>query len=417
MPGLKPIVQLGDDVDSLLLEESRQAARLVIPFLLPTLALEWVVLGRATQLLSVRLTLAGVLAAAIVRWLVLSVLARGDATVRVSPRRKAAFTGSAWLLSAAFGALYVAAGPVANTTQLLTITIIATAVCTLAILSAGVSLFAYVGYVVIHLLSLAVVLLVHRDSASIPLLPPMVLFFMVALTVIAKRNNASMRQKTELAMKVRDFALRDGLTGLRNRAFAELVVGQRASQLEEQWQSQGRRKGPAPRSLALLLVDLDHFKSINDKYGHAVGDQVLVAFGMVARSAVRTGDIVARWGGEEFLVVMEVDDRNAAHVVAERLRQMTATSPVMDGSGRSVEVTCSIGACLFPFDPARPSDLTWRETLEMADASLYQAKSRGRNRTTWSRPDPCFTPRQLLEHERDCEATTAVFRRETRRAA
>jgi diguanylate cyclase (GGDEF)-like protein len=408
----KSIVQLGEDVDALMLDESRQAARLVVPFLVPALALLWVVLGKVTESLPVRAAFGAGLVAALVRWAALRTLARPETRAWAPLGRKALFATSAWLVSAAFAAIHFAAGPAASTAQLLTMVIIATAVCTLAILSAATSLFTYVGYVAINLMSLAIVMARHPDAASIPMLPPMALFFMIALSLIAKRNSESVREKTELAMKVRDFGLRDALTGLRNRAFAEVFTGQRATQLAEQWASRGRRKGSAPRRLALLLVDLDHFKHINDKYGHAVGDQVLVAFGAAARAAVRTGDIVARWGGEEFLVVMEVDDRAAAHAVAERVRQRIASTPVaIDGSDRTVTVTCSIGACLFPFDPARPADLTWQETLEMADASLYKAKARGRNRTAWSRPDPDFAPRQLLESEREGEATTAVFRK------
>jgi len=126
---------------------------------------------------------------------------------------------------------------------------------------------------------------------------------------------------------------------------------------------------------------------------------------------VRAGDIVARWGGEEFLVVMEVDDRYAAHAVAERLRATVASTPMTDASGRTIAVTCSIGATFFPLDPMRADELTWRETLELADGSLYLAKSTGRNRAIWAKPDPDFTPRQLLEQERESDADTLVFRK------
>ena len=412
-----------EGVDALMAGESRRGALLVVPFLLAALAVIAFVLGDATRAVWVRVAFGACTAALVLRYSALRLLSRPDVQLeargwraRLAVRTRA-LTASGWIVSAGFAAIYVSVGSRLSAVQLLMLTVVATAVCALGILSAASSLFKYAGYVSIHLGSLVVVIVRHGDPALVPRLPAMLVFFAAALMLIARRNNASLREKMDLAMKVRDFALRDVLTGLRNRTFAELFTEQRAAQLVEQWQNRGRRKGPAPRSLALLLVDLDHFKHINDKYGHAVGDQVLVAFGMVARSAVRTGDIVARWGGEEFLVVMEVDDRASANVVAERLRQMIAASPVADGSGRSVTVTCSIGACLFPFDPARPADLTWRETLEMADASLYHAKSRGRNRTMWSRPDPDFTPRQLLENERDGEATTAVFRKLTRKAA
>ena len=115
-------------------------------------------------------------------------------------------------------------------------------------------------------------------------------------------------------------------------------------------------------------------------------------------------------------MVMEVDDRETAHGVAERLREAIARTPVA-ASGRSIAVTCSIGACLFPFDPGRVDELTWQETLELANASLYRAKSTGRNRTVWSRPDADFPPRQIIEHEheheheREAEATTLVYKK------
>ena len=126
---------------------------------------------------------------------------------------------------------------------------------------------------------------------------------------------------------------------------------------------------------------------------------------------------MARWGGEEFLIVMEVDDREAAQVVAERVRVAVSKSPVTDTSGRLVDVTCSIGACLFPFDSTRAGDLTWQETMELADASLYRAKSKGRNCTVWSQPDPSMTPRQLLEHQRADDADTLVVRKSSLMAA
>ena len=400
-----------NEVDALMVDESRRAARLVLPFLLPTLYLIWVILGDATRATSVRIAFGACVGLVLVRWGVLATLARQDASPARWAWRARAFAVSAWLVSTGFGAIYVTASPLTSSTQLLLLSMVATVVCALAILSAASSLVTYVGYIAIHLGTLAAVIHLHHDPARVSVLPAMVLFFLAALSVIAQRNNAAVREKTMLSMKVREFGLRDALTGLRNRAFVDVFTEQRAGQIVAQWQNQGRRKPAASKSLALLLVDLDHFKKVNDKHGHAVGDQVLAQFAKVAKSAVRSGDIVARWGGEEFLIVMEVDDRETAHVVAERVRETLARSPVADSSGRSIDVTCSIGACLFPFDPTRAGDLTWQETMELADSSLYRAKSNGRNRTVWAQPDPDFTPRQLLEQERDGDADTLVFRK------
>ncbi len=394
-----------------MVDESRRGARLVVPFLIPTLYLIWAVLGDAAQATAVRAAFAGAASVVLLRWAVLTALSRPSARTAAGPWRDRALTASAWLISVAFGAIYVTAGPHVGAVRLLTLAIIATAVCALAILSAASSLVTYAGYVSIHLGVLASVMHWHREAHRVPLVPGMVAFFVVVLTSIAHKNNVSLREKAALSMKVRDFGLRDALTGLRNRAFVEVFTEQRAGQIVEQWQNQRRRRLAPGRSLALLLVDLDHFKAINDKHGHASGDQVLASFAKVARAAVRSGDIVARWGGEEFLVVMEVEDRSAAHAVAERLREMIASSPMTDTSGRAIDVTCSIGGAFFPFDATRPNDLTWRETMELADGSLYRAKSRGRNRTMWAEPDPDFTPRQLLQQERENDAETLVFRK------
>ena len=407
----------GDDVDALLVDESKRGARLMLPFLLPTIYLIWVVLAEATRATSVRASFGACVVAVLVRWAVLAKISRPAPGVVGGPWRARAFAASAWMVSAGFGAIYVTASPRTSATQLLMLAIVATAVCALAILSAASSLPTYVAYIGIHLATLAAVIHSHHEASSVRLLPAMVLFIVVVLTIVAHRNNTAVREKTMLSMKVRDFGLRDALTGLRNRAFVAVFTEQRANQIVAQWQNQGRRK-PAPgKSLALLLVDLDHFKKVNDKHGHAIGDQVLSRFAKVAQSAVRSGDIVARWGGEEFLIVMEVDDREAAQVVAERVRVAVSKSPVTDTSGRLVDVTCSIGACLFPFDSTRAGDLTWQETMELADASLYRAKSKGRNCTVWSQPDPSMTPRQLLEHQRADDADTLVVRKSSLMAA
>jgi diguanylate cyclase (GGDEF)-like protein len=399
------------DVDVLMVEEARRGAALVLPFLMPTLALIWGIVGQATRVAEVQASFGICAALVAARWATLRWLPRLDVKRGASPWRNRGLTATTWLMSAGFGAIYFAAGPHVDSVQLLTLAIVATAICALAILSAGAGLVTYVGYIAIHLVALAIVIERHADPALTPTVPAMVVFFVVALTLIANKNNASMREKLVLSLRVRDLGLRDPLTGLRNRAFVEIFTEQRASQVVEHWHNRGRRQASAARRLALLLVDLDHFKKVNDKYGHAAGDQVLASFAKTARTVVRAGDIVARWGGEEFLMVMEVADGESAHAVAERLRTTVAATSVSGPGGRPIDVTCSVGACLFPFDTSSPDALTWQETLELADRALYRAKSNGRNRTVWTRPDPDFTARQMLEHERDSEAETLPFRK------
>jgi diguanylate cyclase (GGDEF)-like protein len=128
----------------------------------------------------------------------------------------------------------------------------------------------------------------------------------------------------------------------------------------------------------LLMVDIDHFKAVNDDHGHAFGDSVLVTVAETLRGAVRAGDVLARWGGEEFAVLVESSDEGGLSEAAERLRVLVARSETHLGA-MSKTVFVSVGGTL-----AVPQDTA--ETLfERADAALYKAKNAGRNRTEIAR--------------------------------
>jgi len=166
-------------------------------------------------------------------------------------------------------------------------------------------------------------------------------------------------QLKALNQKLQSLAVTDGLTGLHNhRAFQDY--------LEEQFQTAMRNKQP----LALILMDVDHFKQYNDTYGHQAGDEVLRQVAQILQAHVREGDFVARYGGEEFVVVLPRADLESAVAVAERLRRAVESA---EWSLRPV--TGSFGvAC------ARPDMETRQELIEAADQALYQAKKNGRNR-------------------------------------
>jgi len=156
-------------------------------------------------------------------------------------------------------------------------------------------------------------------------------------------------------------AVTDDLTGLLNRA--EVL-----RRLEEAVARVERYGG----DLALMLVDLDHFKQVNDTYGHQAGDVVLVRAGDILRSQLREADHKGRYGGEEFLVVLPETDREGAQQMGERLRAefaMTTTSH----RGKNIQVTCSIGvACHEP-------GVSAEELLRRADSAMYRAKRAGRD--------------------------------------
>jgi diguanylate cyclase (GGDEF)-like protein len=159
-------------------------------------------------------------------------------------------------------------------------------------------------------------------------------------------------------------ALRDGLTKLFNKRY-----------LMERLDSELKFAQRHETTLSLLMLDIDHFKNVNDTHGHLSGDAVLVELGAVLTNAVRNEDVVARFGGEEFAVVLRAIALDQAIHMAERLRRLVEGT-VVDAGGKHLRATVSIGVAGFPSTPAK----TVEELIEAADQALYRAKRAGRNR-------------------------------------
>jgi diguanylate cyclase (GGDEF)-like protein len=172
---------------------------------------------------------------------------------------------------------------------------------------------------------------------------------------------AMAKERTEL--RHRTAAMVDPLTGIANRR----SFLQDAAQL-------AKRHIANPRPVAVLLIDLDHFKSINDRFGHALGDRVLEIFAESARHSVRASDLLGRLGGEEFAAVLCDTSREKAVVVAERIRESFAHA-TLEVENRPVCATVSIGLV-----HCQEAALDVAELLAQADQALYVAKERGRNR-------------------------------------
>lgn len=164
----------------------------------------------------------------------------------------------------------------------------------------------------------------------------------------------------------RQQATHDELTGLLNRR-AILEVGERFAVL---------RSDVRP-FLSLMLMDVDHFKTVNDTHGHLVGDDVLAAVAERLQDALRSGDLVGRYGGEEFLAVLVGGDHTAANTVASRTLDLVRKSPVVTSDG-PVGITLSIGMSALASDER---DLSG--ALQRADDALYESKRDGRARSTW----------------------------------
>ena len=174
---------------------------------------------------------------------------------------------------------------------------------------------------------------------------------------------ARTRQLEAAYAQIEEASLTDPLTGLRNRRFLEQSIG---ADLELAQRGHG--------DLVVLLVDLDHFKSVNDTHGHAAGDAVLAELAALLVRTFRASDYVVRWGGEEFLIVIRFVDRASAGALAEKLRAAVAAHPFSLPDGTLLRRTCSIGYAAWPLQ-----SLTWEQVIDRADAALYAAKRGGRD--------------------------------------
>jgi len=172
-------------------------------------------------------------------------------------------------------------------------------------------------------------------------------------------------EEQEAARKLYESAVKDGLTQVHNRRYLD-------ERLEQELAYAVRHKS----ALSVLLLDVDHFKSVNDTFGHGVGDAVLRMLAQTVRRLVRTEDLVARYGGEEFCVVARGVPASGAAVLGERLRTTIAEMavPLPD---RVLQVTASIGVATFGGQTPYGSP---EALFEAADAALYRAKETGRNR-------------------------------------
>jgi diguanylate cyclase (GGDEF)-like protein len=131
--------------------------------------------------------------------------------------------------------------------------------------------------------------------------------------------------------------------------------------------------------VVFIMLDIDHFKQVNDQHGHQVGDRVLQQFGDILRAVTRDSDGVARWGGEEFLVVARNAARADAITPVERIRKAVADRVFEFGGGQSIRCTCSLGFSVFPLLPGDTTRFGWEQVVAIADTCLYVAKHNGRN--------------------------------------
>ena len=184
-----------------------------------------------------------------------------------------------------------------------------------------------------------------------------------ANATLEARVEARTHELAEANERLEKLAAQDALTGAYNRRHFRTLAAQATSI--------ARRQG---RPVAVLMIDLDHFKGINDTHGHATGDETLRSLVHVCHATLREGDILGRYGGEEFCVLLPETDLDTAAHVAERLREAVA-GLVLEGADGPFHITASIGAAAWD-----QADANIEPSLDRADQALYQAKKGGRNR-------------------------------------
>ncbi len=180
---------------------------------------------------------------------------------------------------------------------------------------------------------------------------------------LARDFNTMAERLMEHKVRLEELSSHDGLTGLYNRR-----------EFENRLREEVQRARRYSKSLSVMMLDLDHFKSINDRYGHQAGDEALIAVADLIRLNARPMDVVCRYGGEELAVILPETDGSGAGIVAERVRAAVAESLTTTAQGDEIQVTVSIGFATFPQDGD-----TGAELVRAADKALYAAKQGGRN--------------------------------------
>ncbi len=187
----------------------------------------------------------------------------------------------------------------------------------------------------------------------------------------------------ELQQKVVEAGYTDYLTGMWNRRYLYENIDSHfdiKSKGDFKNISGGNRKAVlSNNNRTFLILDLDGFKEINDTYGHSTGDDVLQQFAGIINQEFRKSDLIVRWGGDEFLIVLKYTNQEQVRDLSGRLCQEVNKKHFNLGNNETARLTCSIGFACYPFLQAQPDLFTWEEVFDIADMALYAAKNSGRN--------------------------------------
>src|SRR5579863_1557331 len=212
--------------------------------------------------------------------------------------------------------------------------------------------------------------------------------------------------------ELREDSLTDVLTGARNRRFLNTTIDGDVRQVTRMYSAVASAQAKRNRDLVFYIIDTDYFKEVNDRYGHDVGDKLLVELARRISSAIRHSDALIRWGGDEFMVASRYTNREDAATLANRVLNFVGREPFDIEGCVSIPCTCSIGWAVFPWFELDAGAIPYTEVLRLADAALYQAKKAGRNQAvgllpTRKEPMPGAKKTSGSEHDRLAEQMSA----------
>jgi len=189
-------------------------------------------------------------------------------------------------------------------------------------------------------------------------------------------NEQLERKVAERTAELEKVSFTDQLTGAHNRRFFHKHIDKEIAQIKRAY---FKPKGATPPKIGFIMLDMDHFKQVNDVHGHDAGDRVLVQLVKIISDTSRESDWVVRWGGEEFVVIANAVNLQEIQNLAERIRINIEAHSFDIGNGKKLNKTCSIGISSYPFIEEKPEALSWEQTLNFADIALYAVKNNGRN--------------------------------------
>lgn len=373
------------EIEPLLLEDLMRRSRVTFAFFLAALVLIRIVVAQAFhESAAVRISLGATLLLALLRWTFVWIHRRrgGD-----SRRGEAVFIGLTAGVGLGLASINAAAYPLLDVNHATLLGMIQIVINAIALSSMAGSLRLYFLYMFPNLGSLFVLTLLHPHAEFGLELPALVFLPIPALAAMAVWLHGSLRRNVVLERELRELALRDTLTQLHNRRFLMEFMAQESLKAVNLWSNSATTRSiVAKPSIGLVVVDVDHFKAINDRHGHAAGDAVLQQLARLLQATARQPDLTVRWGGEEFVMIARDSNREGAALLARRIHRCIAESAFRLPSGVDIRITVSVGYALYPFHEDEASLLGWELVLTLADHALFEAKKRGRDRVCGMSP-------------------------------